>query len=394
MIENKNNNEADQERSGLNKQVKLPKNIRQIGQVNDTKRIYVEDYVMTFIKKIAVNNIGTYQVAILLGEIDEREDGTNIFVNGAVEVRDIHFESDKVFSNESWNQIYEDIKNHFGEMEIVGWFLSKPGLSLEMNSKISKLHVNNFAGMNKVLFMYDCAEQEEAFYIYSENKLTKQKGYYIYYDRNDAMQEYMIGEDEGPGIERDYVDRTSQEIRSVLERKRQEKEAPRRKVPVYYMATSLVAVFALIIATAYFTGNRKDSGTSPVVGQIGSNETAAPSSNLDGEETKVVINNGNMNEKETKVTPVPTKAADDTKKDPNDINVTVDGTDPLDENNGSTTNTDANVKEKYYIVQKGDTLGSISFQFYHDKQHIDAIMKLNKIEDKDKIIIGQKLKLP
>ncbi|HBY71668.1 MAG TPA: peptidoglycan-binding protein, partial [Lachnospiraceae bacterium] len=32
---------------------KMPKNIRQVGKVSGNRKIYVEDYVMTFIKQLA-----------------------------------------------------------------------------------------------------------------------------------------------------------------------------------------------------------------------------------------------------------------------------------------------------------------------------------------------------
>lgn len=42
------------EKNGKNEiHYKMPKNIRQIGNAPDKKKIYIEDYVMTFLRKIA-----------------------------------------------------------------------------------------------------------------------------------------------------------------------------------------------------------------------------------------------------------------------------------------------------------------------------------------------------
>ena len=47
-----------------------------------------------------------------------------------------------------------------------------------------------------------------------------------------------------------------------------------------------------------------------------------------------------------------------------------------------------------YTVQKGDTLASISKKIYGDTSYIDAICKMNGLEDGNLIYIGQKLLLP
>ena len=39
--------------------------------------------------------------------------------------------------------------------------------------------------------LLDTAEQEEAFFRYENNFLVRQSGYYIYYEKNIQMQNYM-----------------------------------------------------------------------------------------------------------------------------------------------------------------------------------------------------------
>ena len=45
---------------------KMPKNIRQIGKTNAVKKIYVEDYVMSYIKQLANGEYSGYKIAVLL----------------------------------------------------------------------------------------------------------------------------------------------------------------------------------------------------------------------------------------------------------------------------------------------------------------------------------------
>ena len=46
---------------------RMPKNIRQIGNAPDKKKIYIEDYVMTFLRKIAEPGNTTSRGAIISG---------------------------------------------------------------------------------------------------------------------------------------------------------------------------------------------------------------------------------------------------------------------------------------------------------------------------------------
>lgn len=48
----------------------------------------------------------------------------------------------------------------------------------------------------------------------------------------------------------------------------------------------------------------------------------------------------------------------------------------------------------FYIVEKGDTLEKISRKAYGDVKHIEAISKMNGLENGNLIYIGQKLLLP
>ena len=40
--------------------------------------------------------------------------------------------------------------------------------------------------------LMDILEEEECFFVYEQGYLQKREGYYIYYEKNLAMQEYMI----------------------------------------------------------------------------------------------------------------------------------------------------------------------------------------------------------
>ncbi|CCX86271.1 lysM domain protein [Clostridium sp. CAG:590] len=173
--------------------ITLPKNIRQIGMPTGNRRIYIEDYVMTYLKQLANPNSTFARGAILVGEVQRNGQADVIYVSGALAAQNLELDlEESTFDGETWSFIYQEVKTYFPDLEVVGWFLSRMGFSTSVNDMIVKLHMDNFAGPDKVLYIMDALEGEDAFYLMDEEGLRRQSGYYIYYARNEAMQNFMI----------------------------------------------------------------------------------------------------------------------------------------------------------------------------------------------------------
>ena len=169
--------------------VTIPKNIRQIGENNSNQKIYVEDNVITNLKK-RTGKQEDVNYGVLLGEIKKKNGNTYVFVKGMVEVREV-IENSLIFNDDIWAAIYKDIKKYFSKMNIVGWFVSVPYRVRDDLKGIRKLHLDNFAGNDKVCFLTDRTENDENFYMCKQGNLEKQSGYYIYYERNEKMKKYI-----------------------------------------------------------------------------------------------------------------------------------------------------------------------------------------------------------
>ena len=50
----------------------------------------------------------------------------------------------------------------------------------------------NFKEPHSLLLLLDDVEREENFYVYEKGSLRKKEGYYIFYEQNPKMQEYMV----------------------------------------------------------------------------------------------------------------------------------------------------------------------------------------------------------
>ena len=118
--------------------LKLPKNIRQIGKPGDKTRIYIEDYVVTYINQMTRGSLEEQRLAVLLGKTGSNEGERLVFIDGAVEAENVIVQEDQVvFTSEVWSSLYEEIDRYFHNTEVVGWFITRPGKSLGINEKVS-----------------------------------------------------------------------------------------------------------------------------------------------------------------------------------------------------------------------------------------------------------------
>ncbi len=424
--------------------VKMPKNIRQVGKSNAGKKIYIEDYAMTYIRQLAGGDYSECSLAVLVGQCTKQDNCRSIFISGAVKVMDPEVYNEFVFTNETWSGIYEEIKKYFIDMEIVGWFIGGPGYLLTDDDKILKTHIDNFAGQDKVLLTYDNIEKEEAFLCYENSRLCKQEGYYIYYEKNEEMQNYIIDHKQPESCESGYDDRVSRNIRAVIQNKQAEKEDSKSVNRLMYVAGTLLAVVVLIIGAALLrnydqmknmqaTLNYLSEDMQEVQGIFAQDGvTGEPDTSEDISQEDQAMATQGAKEDSSKSDEDSTKSDEDSSldvevlpgnvkplaedadnnedsgnKDQNDTGTATDKelADQQDKDDSSRADSNnsakaedntkgAKVETSYYVVREGDTLADISFHLYNTYTKVKKIMQLNGIEDQNLIYVGQKLIVP
>ena len=67
----------------------FPKNVRQIGNVCDSPKIYVEDYVDTFLNQLCDKMEEEPKGAFLIGEKGRIEEQDCVYISGAVRISEI-----------------------------------------------------------------------------------------------------------------------------------------------------------------------------------------------------------------------------------------------------------------------------------------------------------------
>ena len=172
---------------------KLPKNIRQVGERDQVVKLYIEDYVNTYLKRLYPAGGQDLRVGLLLGEIRTEDGVPFLFIDGAIEMEQVTKEGEKVeFTEEAWKKASQVMEQMFPHRSVQGWFLcGAPGCALSPLD-YWKQHGQYFAGKNQLMYLNSGLEGDEAIYTASEDGFYKLRGYSIYYERNQMMQDYMV----------------------------------------------------------------------------------------------------------------------------------------------------------------------------------------------------------
>lgn len=205
--------------------VRLPKNIHQIGSGDTKCHIYIEDKVSGFLKLLPENKMDI-RYGVLLGNVKFSKGEMYAFIRAAVEVRDV-LDNMVLFGDDVWTGIYDDIKRYYHGEKIIGWYTSIEEFRERDLFQMRKIHLDHFAGNDKLYLNINREESEEDFYIYSAGELQKVLCYHIYYEKNPDLERYIFEThyDFAPGRKSVEVKTDSvQEKKKKLEMMEQEKE--------------------------------------------------------------------------------------------------------------------------------------------------------------------------
>ena len=348
----------------------FPKNVRQIGNVCDEPKIYVEDYVDTYLNQLRMKAMDMPVGAVFTGEIQRVEEQDVVYISGALQMKDLEIKgTDILVGQEVWEQAEKEREEYFPELKIVGWCLVVTGHAMGLSRSVNKIHGKVFGEENTIFVWKDAAEADELFYAYKYGELMQMGGHYIYYEKNPAMQNYMISTRKKIGVTPFEVveDRAAKNFRSAVKEQMEQRESRQNSRFVYVMSVLLVVV---VLAIGISTLNNFDKmeavqdSIETLSQSVGGQEIKSETT-VETEEESPGEQQGMAQERTESQEELSQAAAEA----------------GLDE-------------EDFYIVEKGDTLDSISIKIYGDASHVEAICKMNGLTDGNLIFIGQKLLLP
>ena len=175
------------------KEFDFPTNIKQIGTIEPGLKIYMEDYVCSYLSQYAQAAGYDERLATLVGRYMFIDSSPVIFISGAILGKYTEEDGDIVrFSEKSLDYVDQQLNMHFRDTEILGWMQSQPGYGTFLNPQYKAYHQTHFNKPHQVMFVVDPMEKLNTFYINKDDNLTESAGYFIYYEKNHSMHEYMM----------------------------------------------------------------------------------------------------------------------------------------------------------------------------------------------------------
>ena len=236
----------------------LPKNIRQIGERDEVVRLYVEDYVNTYLKQVYPSGGPGLRVGLLLGNSDPQQEVPCLFVDGALEMEEVVPSGEKiVFSEAAWKKAYQRMEETFPKKTVQGWFIcGAPGCMLSPLT-YWRLHKQYFGGKNQLMYINSGVDGEAAYYVMSEDGFYRLKGYHIYYEKNQMMQDYMILRKDVRRVETSGGDRVIRDFRQRMEGRKIEAASRRGTIKTLGMLCSVLSVAVLAGGVVMFNNYQK-----------------------------------------------------------------------------------------------------------------------------------------
>lgn len=380
----------------------FPTKVKQMGAVDHRRKIYVEDYVYTYLYQYGKSRGCTEKVAALVGRQIEIDGEEILMICGAIQGRDATEENGTLtFSAATWEYVGSQMDKYFQGMTLVGWVHCQPGFGAFLMSKDEAFHKLYFQEPWQVLFVVDPVDKLDTFYIYNEEAdvLQQAKGYFVYYEKNEEMQEYMLDHsvvkpkeakntEEGKEIESTVQEKAekevaaqegprrrrrptpeeridaAQEIRRVLQRRAKEAEAAQRSK--YTMLTSvscILCVICLCLGYGLFSNLNRLEELETKMAMVQDSYTVL-AENVEDVKVQAAF--------APRMAAVVEKETEETEQQ-----------EEIQKTEG-----------RIHVVEAGETLGSISEKYYGDGSGVEKIMKANGLDDPNRIVCGQELLIP
>lgn len=369
------------------KEFLTPTKTKQMGSMENHVKIYMEDYVYTYLYQYGRSGGGKEKLAVLIGRrylVDGQE---TLVISGAIQgKRTVQENGMERFSEETWEYIGGQMQRYFKGMSVVGWVHCQPGFGAFLMAKDEVFHREFFREKWQVLFVVDTMDKLDTFYICNEEGtgLRQARGYFLYYDKNREMQEYMLEnslvrpreaakeQETGEKAEGETADFSAEErprrrrkptqeermdaakdIRRVL--KKRETEAKQAKKEQGRLLAAVCGTLCVVCVSLGLAVLQSLERIQIVEAELVSMKESYTTLAEDIEGTKV-----------QSVFAMQEKKTEETEK----------------------------TEQKKYTVESGDSLGYISRKFYGDDGKIADIMAANELADPDKIYAGQELWIP
>lgn len=455
MQQNKKNKKDNSDTLRKNFEDKLPKNVRQIGNVSQNTKIYIEEFVLNYLKRLQKEKQAKESsfATVLIGEKHVAPKTNYYFIQGAVELNINVREASKAMPEAVRKQLERTIESYFGKENSalcqLGW-----GSNLQVENKIpseyESFHRENF-GSGNTLFLGFYEDGEEIFFINENGKLRKQEGYYVYFERNEGMKQYVEDNQPSECVEMEQLPKgKSEKYRNMIASYKEEIQH-KKVVAFLYTASTFLVMVVIVLGVTLINHYDKLKDMQDVISSLsqtvlnspaeekGENTAVSNEAVLVSEETALVSEDGLINTmatsesvgnqsmqtqeltgKQPEINPELNEAAaneeianeqqaeqtaneeitneQQTEQTANEQTSNEHTASNASNNSGfsAQSNYEQFMAEEFrcYVVQEGDTLSGICRKLYGSQEYLDKICEYNHIDDTDAIKVGQKIWVP
>ena len=357
-----------------------PARVKQMGGVESKIKIFMEDYVYTYLYQYGRSGGGKEKLAVLVGRHYVVNGQETVVISGTIQAKETVQENGaERFTDKTWEHIGEQMQKYFKGMSVVGWVHCQPGFGAFLMAKDEGFHREYFKEKWQVLYVLDTVDKLDTFYICNEDGtgLRQARGYFVYYDKNREMQDYMLEnsmvkpkeaqveeEQEIAAVlmeewrerrkptQEERLD-AAQDIRRVLKKREQAaKQAKKEHDRLLAAVSCVLCVVCVSLGIAMWQSlDRLQMVEQELMAMQNSYQTLAEDFAGVKVQSVFAVQQADTAEEKTERT-------------------------------------------KKYIVEGGDSLGYISRKFYGDNEGIERIMAANGLENADMIYEGQTLWIP
>ncbi len=385
----------------------IPQKTKQIGDLDEKVKIYIEDYVYTYLYQYAKTKLSTEKVALLVGRKYQLNGQDTLIISGAIEGKySKHIDGIEVFTEQTWEYVGAELEKYFKSAVPLGWVHIVSGGGSLLNEQHIDFHKEHFKNVWQQAFLIDPIEKSDVFYSINEDgDVYQTSGYFLYYDKNEEMQEYMlsnsmvrekygtsetleskIAEDNTEEkmqsnatqdelelleekIRKEPREDAIKDIKRILNQRAEEVSQAQKSKHIFLVgASTTLCLFTLCLGFAL-------------------NNSIARLQNLEGEFLNVQTSYAKLEEDiDSRVeavfalqqTALPTEVIEE---------------EIIQEEESLSVLAQTSVPE-FHIVKEGDTLAHISRAYYGTEYKVAEIIELNHLTNANLIQIGQKLILP
>lgn len=386
--------------------MELPKNVTQIGESDRSCKIYVEDYVMSYMKQMNRFAEDKEMAVALYGKRAMEQGISYLFVYGACKLDFLQREV-RHLSQAHHQEIERLRRKYFSTCEFVGYLLLN-------------------------------GEMIEGIHIYENSCCHYVKGYACFYEKNDDMLAYML-DNRAEEAKPEYVAREKyeavemrmEEQKQICEPRKEAESASstgeasykaleKRMSGMRFAAASMLVLLCMIsiitiqsegVDGTFFTklkrglqgaeigatedGNPVEAMSDDVINTLVAEEQLTEAILQENQAQRDVV--AVQGEEMVNSTPIPTEVpTPEPTAVPTPVPTEAPTPEPTQVPMPTATPVPVQSQEvvNAYTIREGDNLIGISIRFLGSDKYVKQICELNHISDPDNIQIGQKILLP